>query len=133
MFKLETGSQVNVIPKSKLLKWDKKRAVRNCKTAVLDYSDNIVPILGIKPDPKKIRAIEEFSTPNCKKDLQRFLGMILCESGLNTERDFQLVKQAIMESPWLKYFDGNKAVTISVDASKNGLGTVLFQRSASSL
>ncbi|GFY56938.1 reverse transcriptase domain-containing protein [Trichonephila inaurata madagascariensis] len=29
----------------------------------------------IKPDSKKIRAIEEFETPNCK-DLQRFLGMV---------------------------------------------------------
>ncbi|GFY79394.1 alanine--glyoxylate aminotransferase 2, mitochondrial [Trichonephila inaurata madagascariensis] len=134
-FKLETGSQVNVIPKSELLKWVEKPVVRNCKIAVLDYSDNRVPILededinpyfddialgsptveehcrllrrtllkarkanlkfnvlktqlsqtpvnylghvlsdeGIKPDPKKIRAIEEFATPNCKEDLQRFL------------------------------------------------------------
>ncbi|GFY55502.1 retrovirus-related Pol polyprotein from transposon opus [Trichonephila inaurata madagascariensis] len=172
-FKLDTGSQVNVIPKSELLKWVEKTVVRNCKIAVLDYSDNRVPILGecylnceterflvlpfglnsapeefekamdeiyeedddinpyfddialgsptvedhcrllhrtllkarkanlkfnvlktqlsqtsvnylghvlsdegIKPDPKKIRAIEEFATPNCKEDLQRFLGMV---------------------------------------------------------
>ncbi|GFQ71511.1 retrovirus-related Pol polyprotein from transposon 17.6 [Trichonephila clavata] len=189
MFKLDTGSQVNVIPKSELLKWEEKPAVRKCKTAVLDYSDNRVPILdakngfwqlpldeessylttfctpwgryrflvlpfglnsapeefekamdeiyeededinpysdgialgsstveehcrllrrtllkarkanlkfnelktqlsqtnyldhvlsdeGIKPDPKKIRAIEQFATPNCKEDLQRFLGVV---------------------------------------------------------
>ncbi|GFS74135.1 retrovirus-related Pol polyprotein from transposon 17.6 [Trichonephila clavipes] len=31
---------------------------------------------GIKPDPQKIRAIEVFATPNCKEDLQRFLGMV---------------------------------------------------------
>ncbi|GFQ88291.1 retrovirus-related Pol polyprotein from transposon 17.6 [Trichonephila clavata] len=189
MFKLDTGSQVNVIPKSELLKLEEKPAVRNDKTAVLDYSDNRVPILDtkngfwqlpldeessylttfctpwgryrflvlpfclnfapeefqkamdeiyeededinpyfddfalgsstveehcrllrrtllkarkanlkfnelktqlsqtsvnylghvlsderIKPDPKKIRAIEQFATPNCKEDLQRFLG-----------------------------------------------------------
>ncbi|GFQ83696.1 retrovirus-related Pol polyprotein from transposon opus [Trichonephila clavata] len=156
MFKLDTGSQVNVIPKSELLKWEEKPGVRKCETAVLDYSDNRFSILvlpfglnsapeefqkaiddiyeededinpyfddialgsstveehcrllrrtllkarkanlkfnelktqlsqtsvnylghvlldeGIKPDPKKIRAIEEFATPNCKEDLQRF-------------------------------------------------------------
>ncbi|GFR30013.1 hypothetical protein TNCT_26741 [Trichonephila clavata] len=46
MFKLDTGSQVNVISKSELLKLEEKPAVRNCKTDVLDYSDNRVPILG---------------------------------------------------------------------------------------
>ncbi|GFU76590.1 hypothetical protein TNCV_1940781 [Trichonephila clavipes] len=44
MFKLDTGSQVNVIPKSEILKWDEKPVVRNCKIAVLDYSDNRVLI-----------------------------------------------------------------------------------------
>ncbi|GFS56155.1 transposon Tf2-11 polyprotein [Trichonephila clavipes] len=45
----------------------------------------------------------------------------------NTERDSERVKQAIRKSPYLKYFNGNKAITVSVDASKNGLGAVLLQ------
>ncbi|GFX59106.1 uncharacterized protein K02A2.6 [Trichonephila clavipes] len=48
MFKLDTGSQENVIPESELLKWDEKPNVRNCKIAVLDYSDNRFPILGLE-------------------------------------------------------------------------------------
>ncbi|GFT16985.1 reverse transcriptase domain-containing protein [Nephila pilipes] len=44
-------TQVNVIPKSELLKWEEKPAVRNCKTAALDYSDNRVPILAA---PRKV-------------------------------------------------------------------------------
>ncbi|GFS92979.1 integrase catalytic domain-containing protein [Trichonephila clavipes] len=32
-----------------------------------------------------------------------------------------------MKSPCLKYFNGNKAVTVSVSASRNGLGAVLLQ------
>ncbi|GFX57862.1 hypothetical protein TNCV_3068291 [Trichonephila clavipes] len=32
-----------------------------------------------------------------------------------------------MKSPCLKYFNGNKAVTVSVDVRKNGLGAVLLQ------
>ncbi|GFX38206.1 retrovirus-related Pol polyprotein from transposon 412 [Trichonephila clavipes] len=33
-----------------------------------------------------------------------------------------------MKSLSLKYFNGNKAVTVSVDISKNGLGAVLLQK-----
>ncbi|GFY67496.1 uncharacterized protein TNIN_112151 [Trichonephila inaurata madagascariensis] len=33
---------------SELLKWVEKPVVRNCKIAVLDYSDNRVPILGLE-------------------------------------------------------------------------------------
>ncbi|GFY38815.1 retrovirus-related Pol polyprotein from transposon 297 [Trichonephila inaurata madagascariensis] len=118
----------------------------------VNYLGHVLSDEGIKPDLKKIRAIEEFATPNCKEDLQRFLGMVTYLAKFtphlsnlthnlrqllkkdsvwiwdtNTERDFELVKQAIMKSPCLKYFNGNKAVTVSVDASKNGLGVVLLQ------
>ncbi|GFU76595.1 retrovirus-related Pol polyprotein from transposon 297 [Trichonephila clavipes] len=77
---------------------------------------------GIKPYPKKIRPIKEFATPNCKEDSQRFL-----DSARIWEREFELVKEAIVKSSCLKYFNGNKAVTLSVDASENGLGAVLLQ------
>ncbi|GFY59585.1 retrovirus-related Pol polyprotein from transposon 17.6 [Trichonephila inaurata madagascariensis] len=118
----------------------------------VNYLGHVLSDEGIKPDPKKIRAIEEFVTPNCKEDLQRFLGMVTYLAKFtphllnlthnlrqllkkdsvwiwdtNTERDFKLVKQAIMKSPCLKYFNGNKAVTVSVDANKTGLGAVLLQ------
>ena len=31
---------------------------------------------GLKPDPEKVEAILQMSTPKEKKDLQRFLGMV---------------------------------------------------------
>ncbi|GFQ82583.1 retrovirus-related Pol polyprotein from transposon opus [Trichonephila clavata] len=40
----------------------------------VNYLGHVLSDEGIKPDPKKIRAIEQFATPNCKEDLQRFLG-----------------------------------------------------------
>ncbi|GFY60653.1 reverse transcriptase domain-containing protein, partial [Trichonephila inaurata madagascariensis] len=40
----------------------------------VNYLGHVLSDEGIKPDPNKIRAIEEFATPNCKEDLQRFLG-----------------------------------------------------------
>ncbi|GFY47412.1 retrovirus-related Pol polyprotein from transposon opus [Trichonephila inaurata madagascariensis] len=42
----------------------------------VNYLGHVLSDEGIKPDPKKIRAIEVFATPNCKEDLQRFLGMV---------------------------------------------------------
>ncbi|GFR19529.1 retrovirus-related Pol polyprotein from transposon 17.6 [Trichonephila clavata] len=117
----------------------------------VNYLGHVLSDEGIKPDPKNIRAIEQFATPNFKEDLQRFLGMVTKFTShlsnlthnlrqllkkdsvwiwdANTERDFELIKQAIMKSPCLKYFDKNKEVTVSVDASKNGLGAVLLQES----
>ncbi|GFX81734.1 transposon Tf2-8 polyprotein [Trichonephila clavipes] len=125
---------------------------KNLSQTSVNYLGHVLSEEGIKPDRKKIRAIEEFATPNCKEDLQRFLGMVTYLAKFTphlsnlthnlrqllkkdsvgiwdtkTERDFELVKQAIMKSPCLEYFNGTKAITVSVDASKNGLGAVLLQ------
>ena len=45
----------------------------------------------------------------------------------NTEKAFQDLKLALSKAPILKYYDVSKPVTISVDASQNGLGAVLLQ------
>ncbi|GFS43964.1 retrovirus-related Pol polyprotein from transposon 17.6 [Trichonephila inaurata madagascariensis] len=49
----------------------------------VNYLGHVLSDEEIKLDPKKIRAIEEFSTPNCKEDLQRFLGMLEYVPGKN--------------------------------------------------
>ncbi|GFT61226.1 retrovirus-related Pol polyprotein from transposon 17.6 [Trichonephila clavipes] len=49
----------------------------------VNYLGHVLSNEGIKLDPKKIRAIEEFATPNCKEDLQRFLGMLEYVPGKN--------------------------------------------------
>ncbi|GFY70519.1 retrovirus-related Pol polyprotein from transposon opus [Trichonephila inaurata madagascariensis] len=45
----------------------------------VNYLGHVLSDEGIKPDPKKIRAIEEFARPNCKEGLQRFS---VCKNGL---------------------------------------------------
>ena len=45
----------------------------------------------------------------------------------NIQRDFELIKKALMQAPCFQYFDTNKAVAVSVDASSNGLGAVLMK------
>lgn len=118
----------------------------------VNYLGHVISEKGIQPDPKKIKAIKEFAVPKCKEDLQRFLGMITYLAKFtphlsnlthllrqllkkdtewlwdqNTQRDFDILKQTIMQAPCLQYFDEAKDVTVSVDASKNGLGAVLLQ------
>lgn len=118
----------------------------------VNYLGHVISDKGIEPDPKKVKAINEFAVPKCREDLQRFLGMVTYLAKFtpnlsnlthslrqllkqdtkwlwdeNAQRDFELIKRAMMQAPCLQYFDENKAVTISVDASRNGLGAVLLQ------
>lgn len=46
VFRLDSGYQVNVNPKSQLLKWHEKAVFRKNNTCVLNNGDNIVPIIS---------------------------------------------------------------------------------------
>lgn len=134
------------------LKFNSKKT-QLCLTSV-NYLGHVLSENGIKPDPKKIKAIKEFAVPKNREDLQRFLGMITYLAKFtphlsdlthslrqllkrdsvwiwdeNMEQDFTKIKQVIIQAPCLQYFDKDKTVTISVDASRNGLGAVLIQDS----
>lgn len=45
----------------------------------------------------------------------------------NTQEEFENLKQILVNSPTLKFFDVNKPVVLSVDASQKGLGAVILQ------
>lgn len=118
----------------------------------VSYLGHLLSDKGIEPDPNKVRAINEFAVPKSKEDLQRFLGMItylakftphlsnlthslrqLLKKDVdwfwdsNCQKDFELLKDTIAKAPCLQYFNENKTLTVSVDASKNGLGATLLQ------
>ena len=118
----------------------------------ISYIGHILGKEGLKPDPKKVQTITEMNRPQNKEELQRFLGMVtyvakfipsfsqvstplrlLLEKDTewrwteSQEKSFNSLKTLATQSPVLRYFDVNKPVKISVDASSEGLGAVLLQ------
>ena len=118
----------------------------------LKYLGHIISSRGVEVDPQKVEAISSFPSPSNKQELLRFLGMAtyllkfvphLSEEtrqlrdllritstwhwDASTEQQFNRVKQLLSNTPVLVYFDSNKHVQLSVDASSYGLGGVLLQ------
>lgn len=107
---------------------------------------------GYKADNEKIKAIGLLKAPTCVKELQRTLGMInyvgkfvkslseLTEplrSLLHSDtawtwdemhqKAFEKIKETLTTTPVLAYYDVNKDVTLSVDASSKSMGACLMQ------
>ena len=125
-----------------------------CKVGLeeIKYLGHIFSKDGLKPDQSKIEAVRKMPTPECKKDVERFLGVVtylakfIPNMSKHTEplrgltRDdvewqwkaehqqaFNTMKTMLTEAPVLRYYDVKLPVTLSVDASKSGLGAVLLQ------
>lgn len=116
------------------------------------YLGHNVSQQGLQADEKKIKAISEFPIPVNRDDLNRFLSMVrylskflpnisnethvlrqLLKSNIswvwdaNTQVAFDNVKKLLTKAPTLTLFNSNDKVTLSVDASKYGLGATLLQ------
>ncbi|GFX43724.1 reverse transcriptase domain-containing protein [Trichonephila clavipes] len=80
------------------------------KTSV-NYLGHVLSDEGTKRDPKKIRAIDEFATPNCKEDLQRFLGM--------TQQRYAQIEKELMAVIYrlehFNYYTYGRIVTVQTD------------------
>ena len=106
---------------------------------------------GMKPDPKKVQALQDLPIPQIQKELQSFLGLInylqpflpdlshkttfLREQVSNwdwtpsTDTAFHHLKQWICNTllkTTLAYYDCTKPVEVHIDASKYGLGVALI-------
>ena len=107
---------------------------------------------GCKPAQSKINAIQEMPAPQCKKQVQSFIGMVnylskfstriseltepirdLCKEKVpfnwGSEHDcaFQLIKKEIAAAPILAYYNPKKPTVLQMDASCKGLGACLLQ------
>lgn len=116
------------------------------------FLGHIISGSGIAADEKKTQAIRDMSPPRNKKDLQRFLGMIVYLAKFvpnlsqetntlrrllsnkvewlwteNEQKCFDHLKQLVMTTPVLSYFNSEKETILSVDASPYGLGAFIAQ------
>jgi hypothetical protein len=106
----------------------------------------------LKPDQRKVEAIQNMERPGNRTDLHRFLGMInylaryipvlstrtmllrkLLDQNVlwmwNNEQEnaWKELEELVSSEPVLKFYDPNKPIKISTDASRSGLGAVLQQ------
>ena len=118
----------------------------------ISYVGHVFSKDGLKPDPKKTKAVIDMPRPETREDLQRFLGMLtylgkfipnlshvasplraLLEKEVEwqwqaeQQKSFVSLKELITKAPVLKYFNPKRPVKLSVDASSKGLGAVLLQ------
>ena len=112
---------------------------------------------GVAPDKSKVESVMKWPFPETHKALQSFLGVVNfvrphlrhladLEAALNKarasakaydkeirsnrpamEEAFEIIKEAIAHAPILRYPDFKKEFHLAIDASRSGIGAVLYQ------
>ena len=119
----------------------------------VEFLGHVLSGQGISTDPKKIKSVEEWPTPTCVKDVQRFIG--LCNFYRRFVENFATIakplhnltkknskfiwdekcndsflklKKSLTSSPTLLYPDPTKPFIVECDASSYAIGAILSQR-----
>ncbi len=133
------------------LKLNKEKCEMNKKEIV--FLGDTLTDKGVKPQKEKVEAIWNMERPGDKKAVQRFLGMLnflgrfipdlsniaaplrkvtneknVFEWGQQQETAWKMLKEKLAQEPVLKYYDAQKDILVSSDASKDGIGCVILQR-----
>ena len=132
------------------LKMNKEKA--KLRLTEVPYIGQVLTSDGIKPDPKKVEAIQNISQPTDVPSVKRFHGMVNYLSKFlpnistiteplrqleakdvewhwdeNQQKAFEEIKKLITFHPVLRYYDVAKEVTLQCDASQSGVGAALLQ------
>lgn len=124
----------------------------NLRKSEVKFMGHLITKNGLKPDPDKIKAVEEMPKPQSKKELLSLLGFVNYLSKFlprlsevaqplrdltakeakfiwseQHEEAFKEVRKLVVKHPVLKYYDLAEEVTIQCDASDYGLGAALLQ------
>ena len=119
----------------------------------LIFLGDVISDKGTNPDPAKIQVVELFPAPTNKQEVQRFLGMVNYEGKyvpdpsaksyylrrLLEEKNvfqwkqeeqncFEELKKVLTSRPVLKFYDPDRDIRNSSDASKSGISAVLVQK-----
>ena len=151
---IETHLQHIRILFQRLRKADLKLKDSKCnyfKTHV-QYLGHLVSGKGIKPLPEKLESVKKMPAPTTPKEIKQFLGLVgyyrkfiprfadiarpmtnltrqdtPFEWTIQCQASFEMLKDALITSPILKYPDPNKPYTLFTDASKHAWACVLTQ------
>ena len=118
----------------------------------VQYLGHLVSGKGIKPLPEKLESVKKMPVPTTPKEIKQFLGLVgyyrkliprfadiarpmtnLTKQDvsfkwtLQCQASFEMLKDALITSPILKYPDPNKPYTLFTDASKYTWACVLTQ------
>jgi len=116
------------------------------------YLGHIITEDGVKPDPNKIKAVENFPVPKNSKGIKQFLGLagyyrrfisnfsktakpltdllkkdITFQWGHKQQHAFETLKKTLCSQPLLQYPDFTKPFVITIDASGYAIGGILSQ------
>ena len=118
----------------------------------VQYLGHLVSGKGIKPLPEKLESVKKMPAPTTTKEIKQFLRLVgyyskfiprfadiarpmtnltkqdvPFEWTLQCQASFEMLKDALITSPILKYPDPNKSYTLFTDASKHAWACVLTQ------
>ena len=139
---------------AKLREFGIQADVDKCEFHVTEtkYLGLIISTEGIKMDPAKVEAIQNWSTPTCVKDVRAFIGFcnfyrrfvlnfskvagplnaltkkeVKFQWGSECEKAFSDLKQRVCEAPILRHFDPNEQCFVETNSSDYVNAGVLSQ------
>lgn len=132
------------------IKFNEEKLILKQKS--IPFYGHVITDQGVKPDPQKVKAIQDMKAPTDVPTLRSFLGLANYMSRFTkelstvtaplrdlvkqssefiwdqqAEKAFEDVKESISKTTTLKYFDPKLPLTLQVDASSRGLGAALIQ------